>query len=159
MITVTLGTIAYPFQRALSWVEELILQEVITEPLFVQYGASNICQLASHSLVTAVPFVELSDLQTQIEASRLVISHAGQGSTRMLADMGVAFVLVPRLAQYNEHIDDHQLLFAKSVEPVGVSHCLTLDALQNFVVHPPKKVQKRLFDSPHLAEHLIHAYP
>lgn len=159
MITVTLGTITYPFQRILSWVEELILQEVITDSVFVQYGASDICQLASHSLVTAVPFVGLSDLQAQIKASRLVISHAGQGSTRMLADMGVTFVLVPRLVQYGEHVDDHQLLFAKSVEPVGVSHCLTLDALKDFVVHPPKKAQKQLFDSPHLAEHLIHAYP
>lgn len=159
MITVTLGTIAYPFQRALSWIEELILQEVITESLFVQYGASDICQLASHSSVTAVPFVELSDLQAQIRSSRLVISHAGQGSTRMLADMGVNFVILPRLAQFGEHVDDHQLLFAKSVESVGVSHCLTFDSLKDCIVHPPQKTQRQLFDSPHLAEHLIHAYP
>ena len=159
MITVTLGTIAYPFQRALDWVDELICHGVITEPLFVQYGTSNICRLASHSLVTATPFVELSDLQRRIRASRLVISHAGQGSTRMLANMEATFTLLPRLARYGEHIDDHQLLFARSVESVGVNHCLTLNCLRDFIAHPPQKAQKQLFDSPHLAEHLIHAYP
>lgn len=159
MITVTLGTIAYPFQRALSWIDALICQGVISEPLFVQYGSSDVYQLASHSLVTATPFVELSDLQNRIKDSRLVISHAGQGSTRMLADMEASFTLIPRLAEYGEHIDDHQLLFAKSVESAGVSHCLTLNSLKSFIAHPPQKAQKQLFNSPHLAEHLIHAYP
>ena len=159
MITVTLGTIVYPFQRALDWLDVLIGQEVITEPVFLQYGSTDVCRLASYPMVTAASFVDLADLQAQISSSRLVISHAGQGSTRMLADMEATFTLVPRLSRYGEHVDDHQLLFAQSVETVGVSHCLTLDSLRYFIVHPPQKVQRQLFNAPHLAEHLLHAYP
>jgi len=62
------------------------------------------------------------EMHESVKEASLIISHAGQGSTRMLADMEACFAL-PRLKRYGEHVDDHQLLFARTVEKFGIHHC------------------------------------
>lgn len=159
MILVTLGTIPFSFDRAINWIESLLDNGTISEPVFVQYGVSDVAVITKHRLVTAESIVLSKDLMKIVDASRLVISHAGQGSTRSLAERGARFVLLPRLASYGEHIDDHQLLFARSVEKLGVLSCSSLNDLQQAVLQPPPPFQGRLFESPKLAEHLSKAYP
>jgi UDP-N-acetylglucosamine transferase subunit ALG13 len=159
MILVTLGTIPFPFDRAIDWIAFLLENGTISEPVFVQYGVSNVAPIMKHRLVTAESIVQSKDLMKIVDASRLVISHAGQGSTRSLAERGARFVLLPRLASHCEHIDDHQLLFAKSVERLGVLSCLSLNDLQQSVLQPPPPFQGQLFEGPRLAEHLLKAYP
>lgn len=159
MILVTLGTIPFPFDRAIDWVGTLLENGTISEPVFVQYGVSNVAAIADHRLITAESIIPSKDLMKLVDSSRLVISHAGQGSTRSLAERGVRFVLLPRLASYGEHIDDHQLLFAKSVEKMGVLSCASLKDLQQSVLQPPSPFKGQLFAGPRLAEHLLKAYP
>lgn len=158
MIAITLGTIPFQFNRAIHWLSILLEQGIITEPVFVQYGVSEISPVIKNPLVTAAPIVPSKDLMKIMDDSRLVISHAGQGSTRTLTNRGASFVLLPRLARYNEHIDDHQLEFAKSVEKFGVQYCLSLDTLKQFILQPPPRFQKPLFDGPKLADHLVNLY-
>jgi UDP-N-acetylglucosamine transferase subunit ALG13 len=93
-----------------------------------------------------------------VRRASLVISHAGQGSTRMLAEMGACFVLLPRLKRYGEHVDDHQLLFARAVEKFGVKHCTELNELIEYVKDPPSPLQGGLFKAPSLTEYLISRY-
>lgn len=159
MITVTLGTIPFQFNRAITWLSDLLNSGVISEPVFVQYGVSDISQIAHHPLITAAPILEHGKLNDLLEMSRLVISHAGQGSTRGLAARKASFVLLPRLAQYGEHVDDHQLLFAQSVKPFGVQYCLSLKELEKTVLNPPPRFQKTLLEGPKLADHLLTIYP
>jgi UDP-N-acetylglucosamine transferase subunit ALG13 len=159
MITITLGTIPYPFNRAVTWLSILLKRDIISEPVFIQYGASDISVVAKHPLVTATPILQSYELMKMVDDSRLVISHAGQGSTRALAKRGACFVLLPRLRRYGEHIDDHQLSFAQSVEKFGISYCLSLEELEPFILQPPPPFQNPLFDGPKLADHLLKVYP
>ena len=159
MILVTLGTIPFPFDRAINWIATLLENGTISEPIFIQYGTSDILTIAKNPLVTAEPTVQSKDLMKMVDEARLVISHAGQGSTRAMADRGACFVLLPRLACYGEHIDDHQLLFAKSVASLGVSSCLSLDSLEQAVLQPPPHFEGQLFSGPRLVEHLLNVYP
>lgn len=159
MITVTLGTIPYPFNRAVQWLNLLLEQEIITEPVFLQYGVSDIKALSNHQLVTAVPLLPAEELAEKIEASRFVISHAGQGSTRKLALQDKSFVILPRLAEHGEHVDDHQLLFAEGVESLGVTVCLTVEALRSVIKKPPASLKKDLFSGPKLSDFLVEKYP
>lgn len=159
MILVTLGTIPFPFNRAINWIDSLLENGVISENVFIQYGVSDVSAIVKHPLVTAESIVQSKDLMKLVDSSRLVISHAGQGSTRAMADRGACFVLLPRLARYGEHIDDHQLLFAKSVENLGVSFCLSLDALEQAVLQPPSHFKGQLFNGPKLVEYLLEVYP
>ncbi len=159
MITVTLGTIGYPFERALVWIEQLLETKVIDEPVFVQYGSSNIESIARHPLVTAMPTVPRPSLERWVDQSRLVIAHAGQGTTRMLIEREAHFILLPRLAQHGEHVDNHQLAFAQSTQSLGVLHGLSLTALRSAVLNPPPLVETDFFDGPKLSTHLLQKYP
>ncbi len=159
MITVTLGTIPYQFDRAILWVNKLIEREIIQEDLFIQYGVSNISDLNCSLPLTSEATVEYGRMQSILASSRLVISHAGQGSTRQLAAQGVRFLLLPRLAKYGEHIDNHQLIFAQSVASFGVKHCLTFEELEQAVLSPPEPLPGPLLTHPKLSEHLLSKYP
>lgn len=158
MITITLGTSPFPFNRAINWISELLQSNIITEPIFVQYGSSDISQLSNHPLVTAVGKMSYPDLVKTTQRSRLVISHAGQGSTRDLSARGVCFVLLPRLAKYREHVDNHQLLFAESVLPERQCYCLSREELAAAIQSPPP-VPVPLLTGPCLSKHLLSVYP
>ncbi|MEM9927482.1 MAG: glycosyltransferase [Cyanobacteria bacterium P01_D01_bin.50] len=159
MITVTLGTIPFSFDRAIGWLDSLLETGVISESVFVQHGITDVSALAKYMHVVTAPIVETSLLKKKVEKSRLIISHAGQGSTRGLANQGACFVLLPRLARYKEHIDDHQLWFARDVEKLGIPYCTSLEHLKLAVKCPPPSFKGQIFDEPKLAEHLMQIYP
>ncbi|MBW4673767.1 MAG: glycosyl transferase [Desmonostoc geniculatum HA4340-LM1] len=159
MILMTLGTVSFPFDRAVLWLKVLIDRGVISEPVFLQYGYSDVSALQGYPQVTLAPTVSLDELTKLVESSRLVISHAGQGSTRMLAAQGAHFVLLPRLKRYSEHVDDHQLLFAEAVATLGIKSFVSLDELEKAVLEPPPYFQKKIFNTPKLTDYLLVQYP
>lgn len=159
MITITLGTIPYPFDRAVNWLDLLLEKEIITEPVFLQHGVTDVSRLQRHELVTAAPLLPGAELAEKVRSSNLIISHAGQGSTRKLAVQRKSFIVIPRLAQHGEHIDDHQLLFSQGVDKLGVTVCTTLASLEKAIQNPPKPLRKDLFSGPKLGEFLAHKYP
>jgi UDP-N-acetylglucosamine--N-acetylmuramyl-(pentapeptide) pyrophosphoryl-undecaprenol N-acetylglucosamine transferase len=56
-----------------------------------------------------VPHDELSDA---IAAADVVVAHSGTGAALTALEVGKTPVLVPRLARFGEHVDDHQLQIA-----------------------------------------------
>jgi UDP-N-acetylglucosamine transferase subunit ALG13 len=157
MIVYTLGTIFFPFDRAVNWLQVLLETEIIVEPVLLQHGATSAARL-SHPLLTSVPSLTSHEMYTAVRRASLVISHAGQGSTRMLAEMGACFVLLPRLKRYGEHVDDHQLLFARAVEKFGIIYCTEIDDLIGYVKERPSPFQGELFKAPSLTDYLIVRY-
>lgn len=157
MILYTLGTASYPFDRAVQWLQELLVREIIVEPVLLQHGVTSVEKL-QHPLVTSVVGLPQTEMQSAVHDASLVISHAGQGSTRMLADQGARFILIPRLGCYGEHVDDHQLLFAQAVAKLGVLYCTDLEQLAMQVMQPPPPFQGGLFKAPALVSHLIAKY-
>lgn len=157
MIVYTLGTIFFPFDRAIYWLQELLEKEIIVEPVLLQHGATSAAKL-SHPLLTSAASLTRDEMYKAVKDASLVISHAGQGSARMMTEMGACFVLLPRLKRYGEHVDDHQLLFARAVEKFGVHHCTELEQLINYVKERPSPFQGELFKAPLLVEHLIARY-
>ena len=160
MITVILGTSPYPFHRAVSWLLTLIQDQVINESVFIQSGCTDISRLERHPLVQTRALVSSGELTDLVNQSRLVISHAGQGSARMLVAQGASFILLPRLARYLEHVDDHQLSFSQATQQFGVNYCLDFEGLKRAVLTPPTPLAtQKLFSGPKLADYLCQAYP
>ncbi len=157
MIVFTLGTIIFPFDRAVDWLDLLLEKEIITEPVLFQHGATSVARL-NHPLLTSVTSLPKSEMEESIKKASLVIAHAGQGSTRMLAKMGASFVLLPRLKCYGEHIDDHQLLFAQAVETFGINYCTEFASLADSIKHPPLPLKEKLFDAPSLGKYFREFY-
>lgn len=156
MIVFTLGTIFFPFNRAANWLQVLLEEEIINEPVLFQHGATSVN--FKHPLLTSVISLTRQEMCDYIKQSSLVISHAGQGSTRMLAEMGATFILLPRLKRYGEHVDDHQLLFAGAVEQFEIYYCTEFSELVTRIKYPPSPYHRQLFDSPLLVEHFLERY-
>ena len=160
MITVILGTSPYPFHRAISWLLTLLQDQVISEPVFIQSGCTDTSVIEGHPLVQTQPLISSDELTKLVSQSRMVISHAGQGSARMLVAQGASFILLPRLARYLEHVDDHQLSFSQATQQFGVNYCLDFEVLKHAILAPPQPLASRkLFSGPKLADYLCQAYP
>ena len=157
MIVFTLGTIIFPFDRTVDWLDRLLEKEIITEPVLFQHGATSVSRL-HHPLLTTVVSLTKAEMQESVQQASMVIAHAGQGSTRMLAKMGASFVLLPRLKCYGEHTDDHQLLFAQAVAKFGINYCTEFDSLANYIEDPPRPFEGELFGAPSLAKYLREFY-
>jgi hypothetical protein len=107
-----------------------------------------------------MPLVDQPQLCDLAQQARLVISHAGDGSTRLLVKLGVSFILVPRLARFGEHVDDHQIQLATSFQQYGIHSCSSRADLERFLTSPPPPCQlHHLFEGPKLAHYLAQLYP
>jgi len=107
VIFVTLGTHQQPFDRALDLVSALPRPDA----LLVQHGATQ----ARPSLpgIEWLDYLDWEPLTARMRDAEVVITHAGVGSAVTAIRAGKKPVLLPRLARYGEHVDDHQLELAE----------------------------------------------
>jgi len=59
------------------------------------------------------------ELDELIRAARVVVTHGGSGCIMQALRAGSLPVVVPRLARFGEHVDDHQLQLASRLERAG----------------------------------------
>jgi UDP-N-acetylglucosamine transferase subunit ALG13 len=112
MILVITGTEVHPFVRLIDEVDRLAKAGTLGEPLFVQLGHNK--QPPAHcEWRRFVPFGEICRL---IEESKAVVTHAGAGSTLVCIQGGKRPIIVPRQKRFGEHVDDHQLEFARRLK-------------------------------------------
>jgi exopolysaccharide biosynthesis glucuronosyltransferase PssE len=138
MIFVTVGTNEAPFDRLLEGLDALNLDE----ELVVQHGPSAIRPRGAecHEFLTFDQVVE------HVRASRVVISHAGVGSVLVALANDKHPIVVPRLRQFGEAVDDHQLAFARRLHREGVLTCVERREAFELVVitgHPPAPPRRR----------------
>ncbi len=78
-------------------------------------------------------FKSREEIATLIAESRVVVTHAGIGSVIDVLKADRPLIVIPRLKQFGEHNNDHQLDLAEMVERRGwgrmVMDVNTLDAL------------------------------
>jgi UDP-N-acetylglucosamine transferase subunit ALG13 len=105
MIFVTVGTNEAPFNRLIEGVCRLRIEE----ELIVQHGSSR-CRPDRALCVESLPLGELTELMRQ---ARVIVTHAGVGTILTALANGKRPVVVPRLRQFGEAVDDHQVEFAR----------------------------------------------
>jgi UDP-N-acetylglucosamine--N-acetylmuramyl-(pentapeptide) pyrophosphoryl-undecaprenol N-acetylglucosamine transferase len=102
---VTVGTTeSYGFRRLFESLKPLLEG---CEVLW-QTGNTDVSSLG----IPARPHVDHNEMLTAVAAADVVVAHAGTGAALTAFELGKCPVLVPRLARYREHIDDHQLQIA-----------------------------------------------
>ncbi len=117
MIFVILGMDVYPFDRLARMVDELERDRTCGEDFFLQLGASK--YEPRHARFER--FLTFGDVVENIRKASVVITHAGAGSTLVCIQQGKHPVLVPRLPQYGEIVDEHQLPFAEKFGALGLA--------------------------------------
>lgn len=111
MIFVTVGTHEQPFNRLIEYVDNLKRDGVITENVIMQTGFSTYepkyCKWSK-----LLPYKEM---EQNVRDAHIVITHGGPASFIMPLQIGKTPIVVPRQHQFNEHVNDHQVEFAKAV--------------------------------------------
>ena len=111
MIFVTVGTHEQPFNRLLECVDKLKEENIITEDVIMQIGFSTYVP-KNCEWKKLFPYDEMIE---NVKKARIVITHGGPSSFIMPLQEGKIPIVVPRQKKYEEHVNDHQVDFAKTV--------------------------------------------
>lgn len=123
MIFVTVGTHEQPFDRLLKKMDQLILENKIKEPVFMQIGYTQyIPKYAKFE-----KFVTYEQMEKLMNDADIIITHGGPASFMNVLSKGKRPIVVPRQVEYKEHVNNHQLDFVKKVLNKGYSFDVVTD--------------------------------
>lgn len=109
MIFVTVGTHEQPFNRLVEEVDRLLKEGTVREEVFIQRGIGS--GIPEHCL--SAELISYGDMIRYVREARIVITHGGPGSIMLPLSVGKVPIVVPRQAHHGEHVDDHQVAFAR----------------------------------------------
>lgn len=111
MIFVTVGTHEQPFDRLLKCIDKMvdngqINEEIICQKGYTEYEPQN---------YKAEKLISFEEMQENINNARIIITHGGPASFIAPLAIGKIPIVVPRKKDCNEHVNNHQLEFARQV--------------------------------------------
>lgn len=110
MIFVAVGTQKFQLNRLLRQLDELIEAGRINEPVFAQTGHSDYQPVHYEH----TDFLNKEAFDEYISKCDVLITHSGVGTIIAGLKRKKPVIVYPRLAKYQEHVDDHQLQIAES---------------------------------------------
>ena len=126
MIFITLGSQKFQFNRILKEVDKLIEDGVITDTVFAQIGNSDY-EPENYSFKRFLNREEFAQKQSECD---IVITHGGTGAIIGALKKGKKVIAVPRLAEFGEHVDDHQLQLLHQFDEMHlIEPCYDIDKL------------------------------
>jgi UDP-N-acetylglucosamine--N-acetylmuramyl-(pentapeptide) pyrophosphoryl-undecaprenol N-acetylglucosamine transferase len=111
-IFATMGTTKFPFDRLIRAIDQL----PNSEDAVIQTSVSGVRPVRAFG----VEFLPFDTLTAYIRQAHIVITHGGIGSVLLARANGKRPIVVPRLAELGEHVDDHQIAFARSMSAEGL---------------------------------------
>lgn len=112
MIFVTVGTHEQGMDRLFIEIDRLIEEGVIIGKVFAQIGYTNY-EPKNFEYKKLIGYDEMDNL---VRKSDIIITHGGPGSIFHPLQYDKIPIVVPRNPKYNEHVDNHQILFTKRLE-------------------------------------------
>lgn len=135
MIFLTVGT-QFPFDRMVKCVDEFIGRNGFEEEIFAQVGETSYKPRNFES----VPFLEQHVFSGHMRRASRIISHAGVGIIALALDNNKPLLVMPRLKNHGEVVNDHQVAIARKFEELG--HVLAAYSVKEL---PEKIKQLRTF--------------
>jgi len=113
MIFVVVGT-QEPFDRLIKWIDEWSdktgYNDILAQVATPEYKPKNF---------TWFEFMPIDQFTDKLKAADLIVSHAGMGTIISALQYYKPIIVMPRLAKFKEHRNDHQLATAKSFSQAG----------------------------------------
>lgn len=135
MIFITLGSQKFQFNRLLKKIDQLIESKIIKDEVFAQVGYSDY-QPINYNYKT---FLDREEFQNFMKNSSLVITHGGTGAIITAVKAGKKVIAIPRLSQYGEHVDDHQLQLLEQFNEMGIIlPCYDIEKLDKKIIEIEK---------------------
>jgi UDP-N-acetylglucosamine transferase subunit ALG13 len=114
-VLVIVGTDHHPFNRLITWVNEWLGQHPErSSGFFVQWGSATVRPACDGAQIIAP-----DQLHSLLGGACVAICHGGGGSIADAWAAGLAPIVVPRMPQLGEHVDDHQLHFSARLAELG----------------------------------------
>jgi len=111
LILVLCGTQKQQFTRMISTVEKIANQhEIIVQAGHTEYTSPK---------MQIFDFITADEIAILYERADYIITHGGAGSMFQAVTAGKKTLVVPRLAKYEEHVDNHQLQLAEKLAKLG----------------------------------------
>jgi UDP-N-acetylglucosamine transferase subunit ALG13 len=115
LVLVTVGTDAFPFDRLIRWVDSWLAQGAAGRVrCIVQHGTAQPAEHGDSRALLDFPVFE----QLVAEAD-VIVTHGGPGTIVLCADREKRPIVVPRLPEYGEVVDLHQVPFARRLDAEG----------------------------------------
>lgn len=115
MIFVTLGTQNFKMDRVTTKLSEMITNSEINQEVIVQHGYSDpVLNAVCYSMMASDKF------ENYLSKADVVICHGGTSSIIKSLNYGKKTIVIPRLFEYKEHVDDHQLEIVEVFEAAGL---------------------------------------
>lgn len=139
MIFCTVGTTAFPFYRIVHALDKALVES--NEKLILQAGQKN--YEVTHRPMIQHHEIAYGKIIDYLSRARAVVCHGGAGTLLLaLRYAAVKPFVLPRLALFQEHIDDHQVYFSEYMHSRGFiitssSPYDFVDDLRAYLDHPP----------------------
>ena len=142
MILVLLGTQNNSFHRLLEEIEKLIDKNIIKEEVIVQAGYTKY----ESNKMKIFKLISKEKLEEYQDEANIIITHGGVGSIISSVEKGKKVIAVPRLHEYEEHVNNHQKeiveMFDKKGYIIGIKDVKELEnALNKIEEFTPKKYE------------------
>lgn len=115
MIFIILGTQDKSFDRLLKEIDKLIINNIIKTKIIVQAGSTKY-ESDNMEIYDLLP---MNKFKEYIKQSDFIITHGGVGSILDSLKYNKKVIAVPRLSEYNEHENNHQLQIVHKFEELG----------------------------------------
>lgn len=112
LLFATVGTDHHPFDRIVRWLDAwLEASGKRRVRCLVQHGTS-----APSAVGRSCAFLGYDEMENAIREAAVIVCHGGPGTIMLAAEAGKVPLVVPRLRALGEHVDDHQVLFARRLK-------------------------------------------
>jgi len=115
LIFITVGSQKIQFNRLLKEVDRLVEEKKITEEVFAQTGYSDY----SPKNYNYKNFLDRDEFSNIMMSCDKVITHGGTGTIIGALKQGKKVIAVPRLKEFREHVDNHQLQIINEFKSMG----------------------------------------
>lgn len=112
MIFVTVGTHEQPFDRLIKCIDNMVEKGIIKEEVIIQKGYTDY----EPKHCKSYKLLDYEEMQKYIKEARIIVTHGGPASFINVLAVGKIPIVVPRQKQYGEHVNNHQLEFAREIE-------------------------------------------
>lgn len=137
MIFATVGSQKFQFNRLLKKIDELIECNIIHEEVFAQIGVSDY----RPKYFGYKDYLNGDEFKEYIKSSDIIITHGGTGVIMGAVKQGKKVIAVPRLKQYEEHVDDHQEQIIKQFDELSlISACYNVIDLESIYLNIKEKM-------------------
>lgn len=116
MIFVTVGSQKFQFNRLLKEIDRLVFEKEVTEDIFAQIGYCDY----RPKYYKYKCFLDRDEFYDVMKKCDKIITHGGTGTIMEAVKQGKKVIVVPRLKEYGEHVDNHQLQIVEKFKKMNL---------------------------------------